>query len=191
MPINPGQRIGIRALKSSGKPYRWWEAAVESCDSNHVTVLNETGEPVNGSPRGWTSKYHIRTTFWFGRPYNLVEMYKSDGRLKQLYVHIASPPRWDGDTLVYRDLELDVIKRPGQPIRVADEDEFQAAALEFGYSPDFQDACRRAVEEAICLVENWRPAGWLLLNRGQPSNGRAARRRSTVHRSTPKKPNAQ
>jgi len=42
---------------------------------------------------------------------------------------------------------------------VVDEDEFAEAALRYGYSVEFQTACRRAVAEASELVSGWEPAG--------------------------------
>lgn len=44
-----------------------------------------------------------------------------------------------------------------QPAQVLDEDEFAAAIVTYGYTPDFQDACHRAVAEALELIEGWTP----------------------------------
>ncbi len=154
-----GQTIEIRALKSNGKPYRWWRSTVESCDQEHVATLNRIGDFVEGTGRGWLHKHHHRTIYWFGRPYNLAEVYERNGRLKQLYVHISSLPKLQDHALVYVDHELDVVWRPGQAPRVTDQDEFAAAAARFGYSAELQEACWRAVEEALELVRCWKAMG--------------------------------
>ena len=155
----PGQTIEIQALKSSCSPYRWWRAVVESYDHEHMSTLNRIGDTVEGAGQGWRYKHNHRTIYWFDRPYNLSEVYERDGRLKQLYVHIASPPKLEGDLLMYIDYELDVVWRPGRAPRVTDEDEFLAASSQFGRSPEFQAACRRAVEEALQLVMRWNVIG--------------------------------
>lgn len=159
--VRPGDRISIRALKADGQPYRWWRATVEWIDQDHVTTLNRIGDLVEGEgeDEGWSYKQHSRNIYWFGRPYNLAEVYERDGRLKQLYVHIASMPTLEDRTLVYVDHELDVVRRRGQTPRVTDQDEFEAAAARYGYSAEFRAACWRAVEEAMELVMRWRVKG--------------------------------
>ena len=158
-PLRRGHTIEIQALKFSRKPYRWWRATVEARDREHISTLNRIGESVHGVEPGWVYKHNHRNIFWFERPYNLVEVYERDGRLKQLYVHIASLPIFQNHRLVYIDHELDVVWRPGQAPRVADEAEFLVAVREFGYSAEFQSACWRAVEEALELVRRWKPIG--------------------------------
>jgi protein associated with RNAse G/E len=157
--VRPGAVIQVRAFKSDGLAYRWWRARVESCDADHIATFNRIGDVVEGTERGWKHRHNHRNIYWFGRPYTLTEAYERDGRLKQLYVHIASPPVLEDHTLRYIDHELDVIWRPGQEPRVADQDEFIVAAARYGYSPDFQAACWRAVEEALHLVSSWKPIG--------------------------------
>lgn len=67
----------------------------------------------------------------------------------------ASPASFTAEGIQYHDYELDVVKRPGQTAEVRDEDEFLDAAARYIYSPEFQENCRRAVEQAIKLVEAW------------------------------------
>jgi hypothetical protein len=74
----------------------------------------------------------------------------------------------DGE-LSYTDHELDVVWRPGHRPRVVDEQEFCAAASEYGYSPEFQKVCRRAVGQALQLVRGWSVLG---PPRGLPSDRR-------------------
>jgi protein associated with RNAse G/E len=114
---------------------------------------------VDGPKGGWISRFDVRTVYWFERPYNLVEVYLPDGELKQVYVHIASPACIQNGELCYTDHELDVVWRPGQRPRVVDEQEFSAAASEYGYSPEFQKVCRRAVGQALKLIRGWKVLG--------------------------------
>src|SRR5947209_5474932 len=154
-----GDVIGIQAQKSDGTVYRRWNAVVESADAERVVTLSRVGDPVGGPCGGWTMKHASRNFYWFSRPYNLAEVYHPDGRLKQIYIHIASPARLNDGVLMYVDLELDVVKRPGQPLRIVDEDEFDEACSQYGYSHDFQCSCRAAVDEALRLIRCWRIAG--------------------------------
>ena len=157
--IRSGDVITVRALKADGHTYRWWSARVESIDAEKIVTVSPAGHYVDGPKGGWVSSFDIRTVYWFDRPYNLVEVYMPDGRLKQVYVHIASPAHIQHRELCYTDHELDVVWRPGHRPRVVDEQEFCAAASEYGYSPEFQKVCRRAVGQALKLVRGWTVLG--------------------------------
>ncbi|MGI8827123.1 MAG: DUF402 domain-containing protein [Chloroflexota bacterium] len=155
----PGDVVTVMALRSDGNPYRWWKAQVESVSNGRIVTVSRVDEPVQGPSGGWVHTHDTRTIYWFKRPYNLSEVYEPSGRLKQIYIHIASPPALRGDEILYTDHELDVVRRPGHPIRVLDEDEFSVAARHYGYSPAFQASCRKAVEEARRLARHWTPLG--------------------------------
>jgi protein associated with RNAse G/E len=174
--MKAGDRILVHAYKACGDCYRWWPATVESIDSERVVTMSRVGHSVRGSKGGWVSKFDVRGVYWFDRPYNLVEVYLPNGKLKQVYIHIASPARIKEGSLTYVDHELDVVRRPGQPVRIVDENEFEEAAEEYGYSADFRSACRDAVDEALRVAESWNP-------RGAPR--RSYRRRQAVRTSTP------
>ena len=157
--IRRGNMITVRALKADGRTYRWWSAWVESFDAERIVTVSPAGHYVDGPQGGWVSRFDVRTVYWFARPYNLVEVYLPDGQLKQVYVHIASPAHIENGDLCYTDHELDVVWRPGHRPRVVDEQEFCAAASEYGYSPEFQKVCRRAVGRALKLIRGWTVLG--------------------------------
>jgi protein associated with RNAse G/E len=174
--MQAGDRILVHAHKACGDCYRWWPATVESIDDERVVTMSRVGHSVRGPKGGWVSKFDIRGVYWFDRQYNLVEVYLSSGKLKQVYIHIASPARIDDRNVTYIDHELDVVARPGQPVRIVDEREFEEAAEEYGYSAAFQSACRHAVDEALQVVATWSPSG---------APRRLYRRRQAVRTSTP------
>jgi protein associated with RNAse G/E len=154
-----GDSIRIRAFKACGNCYRWWPATVEAIDEERVITMSRVGHTVRGPKGGWVSRFDMRGVYWFNRPYNLVEVYLPSGKLKQVYIHIASPAAIDEATVTYTDHELDIVRRPGQPIKVVDENEFVEAVEEYGYTPQFQRFCRHAVSEALHLAASWRPVG--------------------------------
>jgi protein associated with RNAse G/E len=154
-----GDLLEIRAHKADGSVYRWWRAIVESIGKGSIVTASRVGDAVHGPGGGWGYKHATRSFYWFDRPYNLAEVYQPDGRLKQIYIHIASPARLDGGVLAYTDFELDVVNRPGQPVRIVDEDEFHRACDAFGYSSDLQGRCRAAIREAVALASTWKIGG--------------------------------
>jgi protein associated with RNAse G/E len=163
--IAPGTAIEIRALKSDGNAYRWWNDTVVAADNNHVITSYPIGRAVFGPKGGWRTASAGCTVYWFDRPYNLTELYDPDGRLFEIFAHIASPARLIDHILTYTDHELDVVFQLGQPPVVVDEDEFLEAARSFGYPPEFQASCYRAVDEVLAFIGDWKPVGMLGINR--------------------------
>jgi protein associated with RNAse G/E len=156
----PQQKILVQAYKSDGHPYRWWMATVESHSEAGVVTFNPAGHPVEGPGRIWESEYAIRSFYWFGKLYNLLEVYRADGALEEIYINIGSPPEIEDSRLRFTDWELDVVRYRGQPPVIVDEDEFEQAAQIYGYSPQFQEACYRAAHEALALANGWNPYGY-------------------------------
>ena len=90
-----------------------------------------------------------------------------------VYVDIITPAVWDGDTVRMVDLDLDVIRDPQGIVTVADEDEFDAHRVLYGY-PDHVVAKARAVTARVAIAVERRdePFGavgerWLEVGRGR------------------------
>jgi protein associated with RNAse G/E len=163
--LHLGDTVRVRVLRADGLVYRSWPTRVERVEDDRIVTSVLRGDRVDGPGGGWIWKHDTRAIYWFDRPYNLTEVYERDGRLKQLYVHIASPASLQDGALVYTDHELDVVKRGTAEPTIVDQDEFEAAAEVFGYSATFQEACWRAAAEALEVVRGWRPSGPI---RGRP-----------------------
>lgn len=176
--MRAGDAIEIRAMKNDGTIYRWWHATVESAAADRIVTINRAGDEVHGPCGGWMMKHCTRTYYWLNRPYNLAEVYQQDGRLKQIYIHIASPANLVNRAIIYIDHELDVVKRPGQALCIRDEDEFAEACSTYGYTTEFQGLCRNAVQEALTVARTWRSSGAPRAQR-PPSRRRRGRRASS------------
>jgi protein associated with RNAse G/E len=154
-----GQRVQVEAYHSDGTRYRWWVATVEEVDDERVVVFAPAGHRVTGLDRSWSARHAIRTYFWTGRRYSLLEVYQPDGTLDQVYVNINGLVQVEDGRLTFVDYELDVSYRPPAPPVILDQDEFEEAAASYGYSAEFQAACYRTAREAIRLAETWTPRG--------------------------------
>lgn len=71
--------------------------------------------------------------------------YSRSGWVKGIYVNVNTPPEVAEDALVYLDLEVDVVKKPGEKPRLIDEDELKKA-LESGIVTE--KLYREALEKA-------------------------------------------
>jgi hypothetical protein len=157
--FTPGRPITVKAYKSDGVLYRWWNAMIETAGEAEIRTVAPIGHLIQEPARSWESESAIRCTYWFDKPYNLLEVYQADGSLQEIYIHIGSPPVLADSQLHYIDWELDVVRYPGGKPFLDDEDEFQQAAMKYRYSPEFQQACYRAVQEAMELAGRWVEGG--------------------------------
>jgi protein associated with RNAse G/E len=157
MQFKPGDTIHVRTLHADGQPYRSWQAVVEHATHDCLVTLSLLGSLVHDARGDRITKSRMRDHYWSDRLYNLIEVFSEDGTIQELYANVATPPVMTEHGFDVTDHELDVSWLPGQPARIVDEDEFTAAAGIYGYSLEFQVACRAAAIEALRLVETWQP----------------------------------
>lgn len=83
-------------------------------------------------------------TYYTDRWYNLFEIHaREDDRLRGWYCNITRPATFDGLTITYEDLALDLLVFPDGRQIILDEDEF----LELDVNPDVKRKARQALEE--------------------------------------------
>ncbi|MBE1486675.1 DUF402 domain-containing protein [Plantactinospora soyae] len=74
-------------------------------------------------------------------------MFNPPPRTSEVYCDIASPARWEGDTVHLIDLDLDVVRRRGTAaVELRDEDEFAEHRARFGYPEDVVTNAHAAAE---------------------------------------------
>ena len=157
--IRIGDRVQVKAYNSGDACYRWWTATVETVGPDKLTLVTPVGHPIEDPDGGIISENALRCFYWPGKWYSLLEAYTPSGELAEIYVNISSPVEIDGLAMRFTDLELDVSRRPNGEAVLVDEDEFQEAAIEYGYSEEFQRACYQAAREALDLANCWVPLG--------------------------------
>jgi len=62
--------------------------------------------------------------YWFHRWYNIFSIYDAEERFKGWYANISTPITFDGETIRYTDLDLDLWVWPDRRFVILDEDEF-------------------------------------------------------------------
>jgi len=153
--LRVGDQMRVSAYKSDGTCYRWWTATVESVRPDQFTLVTPVGHPIEDPGGSFVSPNALRVFYWPGKWYSLLEAYAPDGALVEIYVNISSPVEIDGLEMRFTDYELDVSRRPPDEARLEDEDEFEEAAAEYGYSEEFQRACYQVAREALDLANRW------------------------------------
>ena len=157
--MKAGDRIQIKIYKADGTLFRLWPVVVESVGHDTIVVAHPAGVTIEQVGGGWTTQYSTRAFCWLDRPYILLEVFRPDGELVELYAHVSSRPTIEDSAVRFIDYELDVVLQPGQAAQIVDEDEFAQAIVDYGYSPEFQAACYQTAREAMELVKRWVPGG--------------------------------
>lgn len=162
--MKPGDTIWVRVSKADGAPHRWWQARVEQVTADCIVTYTPFGNPVHHNPATFAQAvydqpWHIRTYYWPGRCYDLLEVYTEQGALYELYSDITSPVVVVGDEIHFIDHELDVYQPAGGVPEIIDQDEFDEAALKYGYTETFMRECYAVAESLLMLMAAWQPAG--------------------------------
>ena len=89
--------------------------------------------------------------YYDDRWYNIYEARdKDDDRLKGWYCNVTRPARFEGNTIFYTDLALDLLAYPDGRFLVLDEDEFKALGLD----PETQRQALAGLDALIEMAEN-------------------------------------
>jgi len=99
------------------------------------------------------SDTHLLEIFFADRHHNVLFMWEEDWKPKLLYVNVATPATWDGVSVTAIDMDLDLLKWPGKPdIVLDDEDEFREHSKLYGYPEDLVAICETEVETLRDLI---------------------------------------
>lgn len=156
-----GKKITVNATRYDGELYRWWEAIIEDISEDYIITVQELGQKVNDQGEVWETKVNTRSFYWTSKHYNLTESYSKDGQPLAIYVNIASPMKIIDSKLVYKDYELDILRKFGdETVHILDEEEFYLASRRYNYSDSFIENCRNNLLVAIESVNNWTWTGF-------------------------------
>jgi len=91
--------------------------------------------------------------YWLNRWYNIFRFRDADLNLMRFYCNINMPPRFDGESLTYVDLDIDVLVEPDLSYRVLDLEDFEHNARHYNYPPNVKHEARRAVDELVGMIQ--------------------------------------
>jgi hypothetical protein len=96
---------------------------------------------------------HSLEYYWLDRWYNVFRFAQADGSLRNYYCNVNVPPTFDGETLSYVDLDLDILVGPDFSYQILDVDDFERNAKHYGYPAEVQANARRAIDELVEMIE--------------------------------------
>jgi protein associated with RNAse G/E len=94
---------------------------------------------------------HSLEYYWLDRWYNIFRFAQPDGKLRNYYCNVNVPATFDGETLSYVDLDLDVLVAPDFSYRVLDIEDFERNAKCYGYPTEIHDKARQALDELVTM----------------------------------------
>ena len=134
----------VRVYKYDGREHRTWRARLAEQVGPLIVLDAVFEEEVEHDLLGKIALGTIsKEYYWLDRWYNV---FRFGGTF---YCNVTKPPRFDGTTLSYIDLDLDVLVEPDFSYRILDLDDFEI----YPYPPEVTQQARQALEELISLVE--------------------------------------
>ena len=141
---NDTRDIVVRVLTYDGRERRRWAAQVVK-QFGPLIVLNAVfDEEIQHDLLGTIALGTVsKEYYWLDRWYNI---FRFNDRF---YCNVTQPPSFDGATLTYVDLDIDVLVESDFSYQVLDLEDFE----NYSYPADVKQKARQALAELINLVE--------------------------------------
>lgn len=146
--------ITVRTFKYNGDLHRHWLAHISRREDSLIVLDAKFEEEIQHPLLGTIGLGTISIEYyWLDRWYNIFRFLQPTGDIRYYYCNINVPPAFDGNTLSYIDLDIDILVMPDFSYRILDEDEFDENAARFNYPLDVQQRSRQALNEIVELIE--------------------------------------
>jgi protein associated with RNAse G/E len=146
--------IEVRVYKYDGLLHRTWPAELLRQEGSLIVLDAKFADEVTHDLLGTIASGTLSLEYyWLDRWYNVFRFVEPDGTLRNYYCNVNVPPTFDGETLSYVDLDLDILVEPDLSYRILDVEDFERNAEDYGYSVEVQANARRAVDELVRMIE--------------------------------------
>lgn len=131
-------------LKYDGHERRRWAAQVVKQVGPLIVLDAVFDEEINHDLLGTIAQGTVsKEYYWLDRGYNVFRFNE------RFYCNVTQPPSFDGATLTYVDLDIDVLVESDFSYKILDLEDFE----NYSYPTDLKEKARQALEELISLVE--------------------------------------
>jgi protein associated with RNAse G/E len=145
--------IVVKAYKYDGALHRTWNAEVIRHEGSLVVLDANFPETVVHDLLGTIARgTHSLEYYWLDRWYSIFRFAQPDGQLRNYYCNVNVPARFDGETLSYVDLDLDLLVDPNFSYRMLDVEDFERNAKIYSYTEEVQVNARHAVDELVKMI---------------------------------------
>jgi protein associated with RNAse G/E len=149
-----GTSIIVRAFKYDGALHRTWGAELLRQEGSLIVLDAKFSDEVVHDLLGTIATgTHSLEYYWLDRWYNIFRFAHPDGTLRNYYCNVNVPAEFDGETLSYVDLDLDILVDPDFSYRVLDVEDFEANARLYGYTEEVKANAQQALDELVNIIE--------------------------------------
>ena len=149
-----GRIVRVESLKFDGRLHRSWPARLVAREGTLLVLEGVFETEVRHTLLGTIPAGTLSTEFyWTDRWYSVFRFRTPAGQLRCYYCNVNRPAEFDGGTLSFVDLDIDVLVAPDFSYTVLDEDEFEAHAADFGYDETLRARVRESLSELHRLLE--------------------------------------
>jgi protein associated with RNAse G/E len=147
--------ITVRVLKYDGAEHRRWAATVKQFEGSLLVLDATFAEEIQHELIGVIARGTVSTEYyWLDRWFNVFRFATPEGRLQSYYCNINVPPVFDGETLSYIDLDIDILVQPDLSFRVLDREDFESNAAKFGYPEKVRQNAEAALNKLIEMIQS-------------------------------------
>jgi protein associated with RNAse G/E len=151
----PGRLVRVTSTKYDGSAHWDFDSWEVRSQGTLLITSNFAGQELGNWKGSWTTPWDTCNHFWSDRWYNVMRCDKPNGDgIDHWYCNVTTPAEFEGQTIRYVDLDLDLSVSAAGDWTVLDEDEFLENAGRMGYPPHVVDKARRALEELIKLASS-------------------------------------
>jgi len=149
-----GAPVRVASLKYDGSLHREWPARLVARGDTLIVVEGVFETEVRHRLLGVIAAGTESTEYyWTDRWYSVFRFREPAGPLRNFYCNVNRPAEFDGRTLSFVDLDIDVLVSPDSTVEVLDEDEFETNAETYNYPAAVRLRAREALAELLALVE--------------------------------------
>lgn len=153
--VAAGGAATVRALKFNGVEYRRWHGRIARWQPPLLMLDAEFDQTVEHSILGTIARgTRSHEFYWMDRWYSVFRFIRAEGFLNCYYCNLNAPPSFDGKTLSFVDLDIDVLVAPDLSYRILDADEFEIHASKLGYPAEVRDSVRSALDQLLRLIQS-------------------------------------
>ncbi|HEX3281305.1 MAG TPA: DUF402 domain-containing protein [Pyrinomonadaceae bacterium] len=146
--------IKVKTFKLDGKPHRTWNAELVSQDGPLLVLdgifASDIEHDLIGTIAAGTRSVEY---YWMERWYNVFRFSQPNGELRNYYCNISVPPSFDGRTLSYVDLDLDILVAPDFSYQILDVDDFERNCKAYGRAGEIRQHAQQAMDEVLGLIQ--------------------------------------
>jgi len=142
--------ITVKSKKYDGSLHRSWECELVSFDGEVVECRGIFTDTIKHGELGLIKAGTIsHEKFWLTRWYNVFRFEEETGDLRNYYVNISMPPTFNGTTIEFVDLDIDVVIWPDGRAITLDREEFEQNRLRFGYATEIVNKALQTLNEIL------------------------------------------